>query len=70
NIPKGAYAKLATATDGAMMGINYLQTGHSDLKQVMKKLFRNQLKSYTDKTVKCMSVWDYYGRPSSRCAVE
>ncbi|KAJ8040656.1 hypothetical protein HOLleu_15014 [Holothuria leucospilota] len=66
--PKGTYAKLATATEGAMLGINYLQDGNTDLQPVLKKLLKKQIGDYAAKTnIDCKSVWDIYGRPSSKC---
>lgn len=52
------------------MHIKYVkeETTTTDLKLIMKKLFRTQLVSYAEKTVVCKSVRDYYGRPSSLCA--
>jgi len=69
DIPKGQLAKLATASNGNIFGINFLKSGSDDLKSKMAKTACDLAEDFVrnDPPQNCRCQIDIYGRPNSIC---
>ncbi|XP_071476668.1 uncharacterized protein [Diadema antillarum] len=70
-IPKGQYAKLATATRGSIMGLHWLQSGHRDLTYMFPRLIWKQVEPQFSGRVDyiCRCTLGVYGEAREECRI-
>ncbi|XP_072173028.1 uncharacterized protein [Diadema setosum] len=70
-IPKGQYAKLATATRGSIMGVYWLQSGHRDLTYMFPRLIWKQVQPQFNGEVdySCSCTLGVYGEAREECRI-